>query len=162
MDEPGRVAEPSCGSPACATGLTSAASNASAPPERQAVRDNLNATGLADGNIDVQVSEPDVACRLRASGALHSRQTWATACLSGRALDASTPDVHKWGGGHQVGQGGPGSTRSQAATATRPAAQVAVPVQRSRRSATGKPAHASAPRLCRQGLAACLRATHEG
>ena len=36
-------------------------------PKGQAVRDDLNATRVADRNIDVHVSEPDVACNARAA-----------------------------------------------------------------------------------------------
>eukprot|EP00439_Symbiodinium_sp_Y106_P045734 s4836_g5.t2 len=59
-----------------------------------------NATSVADGNIDVHVSEPDV---VRATRVPLSRQTRATACSSGRQ--------HSGSGGHRAGRGGPGSGR---------------------------------------------------
>ena len=87
---PGRAA-PGCGSPARVTGLTMVASNASCAPcqrSRPFATTSMQRASLTGTSMFMSAS-----LTLRATRAPLSRQTRATACSSGRALDANTPDV---------------------------------------------------------------------
>ena len=55
----------------------------------EAVRDDFDAPGVSDQDLEIHVGEPDVASDPRAGFAAHTRYSM----LKGRARVASTPDV---------------------------------------------------------------------
>ena len=58
-------------------------------PQGEAVRDDFDAPGVSDRDLEIHVGEPDVASDPRAGLAAHTRYSM----LNGRARLASTPDV---------------------------------------------------------------------
>ena len=88
---PGRVSAPGCGSPARVTGLTIVASSASCAPcqsGRPWATTSMHRASLTGTSMFMSATRT-----LRATCAPPSRQTRATACSSGKARDAKTPDV---------------------------------------------------------------------